>query len=416
MVRLLHSKLKKKSRLLLPAILSMFLMSVSSGLFAQGFIEVPVKLDIEKGHLDNGVTIKVQKDGKDAFTQSGSSKMRFKFNYNLSYTLIFMKEGYITKTIEFDTHVPAARIKAGFDPYTIGVKLFPQENDNHKVVYNQAVGRIRYDKTLDEFNYDTDYSKSILSDMQDEKVAEKTTQDSSGNQTAIAQNEEPEKLSAKEEKRNKKKIEEEKAADKKKALQEKKDAEKLAKEMAKETKLQNQPVAEKESKLNNTPVAESDPKVKLQGNKMDESKDMLASTGGAEEGGGLTMEPGADVTQPKVKNAGNDIKKASTIDKGAEKPSAIRQSNSGSEKEDKQLYSANGSDVSSTQQFDENENITREDIVEDKRVITIIKVTKKNVTVEYKRVTYNWGGLYYFLNDKLSISENVFAVNTGVKE
>ena len=59
MVRLLHSKLKKKSRLLLPAILSMFLMSVSSGLFAQGFIEVPVKLDIEKGHLDNGVTIKV---------------------------------------------------------------------------------------------------------------------------------------------------------------------------------------------------------------------------------------------------------------------------------------------------------------------------------------------------------------------
>ena len=258
MVRFLHTKLKKKSRLTFTTVLAMLMLCASTGLFAQGFIEVPVKLDIEKGHLDNGVTVKVQKDGKDAFTQSGSKKMSFKLNYNMSYTIIFMKEGYITKTIEFDTHVPAARIKAGFEPYTIGVKLFPQEDDNHKVVYNQAVGRVRYDKNLDEFNYDTDYSKSILSNMEDEQTAEKSKQDSASNQSAVAQNEEPEKLSAKEEKRNKKKLEEEKAEEKKKALQEKKDAEKLAKDNGKDDKLKNQPLADKDDNLKNKPVAENE--------------------------------------------------------------------------------------------------------------------------------------------------------------
>ena len=70
--------------------------------YGQAFLEVPVRLDVDKGDL-NDVVVKVQKDGKDAFTQSGASKMRLKLDYNKKYTLIFTKPGYITKTIEFNT-------------------------------------------------------------------------------------------------------------------------------------------------------------------------------------------------------------------------------------------------------------------------------------------------------------------------
>ena len=149
---------------------------------------------------------------------------------------------------------------------------------------------------------------------------------------------------------------------------------------------------------------------------MNESNDLLASTGGAEDGGGLSAEPGADVTKPKLKNAGNDVRKPGSMGRDIETPSLIQHSNSDSEIQNKKLRSTDGNDSGTTEQYIESENITREDIVEDKRVITIIKVTKKNVTIEYRRVTYRWGGLYYFQDNKLSISENVFAFYTGVKD
>ena len=66
--------------------------------FSQNFLEIPIKLEVEKGDMD-GVVVKVKKDGKDAFTQSGASKMRLKLDFGKKYTLIFTKNGYITKTI-----------------------------------------------------------------------------------------------------------------------------------------------------------------------------------------------------------------------------------------------------------------------------------------------------------------------------
>ncbi len=128
------------------------------------FLEIPVKLDVEKGDL-NEVVIRVKKDGKDAFTQSGASKMRFKLDYNKKYSLMFTKPGYITKTIEINTNAPQKRIDAGFDAYKIGVKLYKQGEEENEVVYEQPVAKIKYDQTIEEFNFDTDYSKSIITSI-----------------------------------------------------------------------------------------------------------------------------------------------------------------------------------------------------------------------------------------------------------
>lgn len=410
MVLFYQHKLKKKRLLSVITMITLCLFTATTGLKAQGYIEVPIKLDIEKGHLDNGVIIKVKKDGKDAFTQSGSGKLRFKFNYNMVYTLIFTKEGYISKTIEFDTHVPPARLKAGFDPYAIGVKLFPQENESHKVVYNQAVGKIRYDKELDEFGYDTDYSKSILSKMEDQTAAAETTDpaaNANDSTTQQSKNNDSEKLSAKEERRNKKKLEEEKAEAEKLAMKEKKEI--LKQEAEKKAQAKQ---AEKEA------AASNESKKKLRGSRDGSTDNMLAMAGSGAEEPGIPRNGGAanDINKPRLSNDGNDVNKTEPKDQGADPPLKTWPPTTGAEPGNKNLSSTGGNDNQGAQQYDESENITREDIVEDKRVITIIKVTKRNVTTEYRRVTYRWGGLYYFQDNKLSISENVFAFYTGVKE
>ena len=408
MVRIPHSKLKKNQRLILVLFAGICLLLTATKINAQGYLEVPVKLDIEKGHLDNGVVIKVKKDGKDAFTQDGKGKIRFKLNYNLVYTLIFIKEGYITKTIEFDTHVPASRMKAGFDPYTIGVKLFPQESDVHKVAYNQAVGRIHYDEVLDEFNYDTDYSKSILSNMGDDKMADNTAKDTAVSNDTPVKNKEQEKISAKEERRNKKKLEEEKEAAKKLALEEKKESRK---------KLQNNPEEKiKDANMANQPDAGAEPNKKLTGNGSTENKNLLASSGGSEEGSGMLNENGNDVNKPRSVKTGQELNKPGIGHDSGGSPRAVRPESGGSENQNPKMVASASSENPGEQKYIESENITREDIVEERRVITIIKVTKRNVTTEYRRVTYRWGGLYYFQDNKLSISETVFAFYTGVKE
>ena len=130
----------------------------------QNYLEIPVQLEIEDGNM-NEVVVKIKKDGKDAFTQSGASRLRFKLDFQRKYTLIFTKPGYVSKTIDVHTKVPAERLTKGFEAYRIGVKL-QKQSENNPVAYKQAVAQIKFDSLLDEFNFETDYSKSLLSAMQ----------------------------------------------------------------------------------------------------------------------------------------------------------------------------------------------------------------------------------------------------------
>jgi hypothetical protein len=87
--------------------------------------------------------------------------------------------------------------------------------------------------------------------------------------------------------------------------------------------------------------------------------------------------------------------------------------------DDKQtaLSSTNGGSAQSNTlaESSEEEKITREDIVERNRVITKVKVTKGNSYNEYSRINYNWGGQFFFKNNKMSIPENQFVLWTGIK-
>lgn len=152
---------------------------------AKDYLEVPVKLDVQSGSVD-GVTVSVTRNGVPATRLEGKRNMNLLLEYNRKYTIEFKKANYISKSVEFDTHVSAALIKDGIEPYTIGVKLFKQEDKEHQVVYNQAVGQIRFDKTLGEFTYDTDYSKSVLSDMDDEEENDEVAEEDNTSSASVS--------------------------------------------------------------------------------------------------------------------------------------------------------------------------------------------------------------------------------------
>ncbi len=367
-------------------------MAVSvTSLRAQNALEVPVKVDIENGNVDD-VLVKVMREGKTFFTQSSVSKMKLKLYFNSTYTIVFSKPGYVTKTIEFDTKAPNDRVADGFDPYKIGVKLFKQYDGVNITVYNQPVGKIKFDKTLDEFNYDTDYSKSILSKLQDaeDKLAEKAKQ--------------------------------EKKADKQEPIAKNTDQE--AKVVIDSRPGSDVPIATASAPLNKeqestaviTPANQQDPSpnnagnygndvaTKTQGSGGEDTKTLLAMDGSNDIGTGITVSEGNDVGKSNYPAKGNDVAPKFLNGDGADPANG-------------KIAGSNGYDNSPNSfPHDESEKITREDIVEKNKIITIIRVTKGRITTAYRRVNYHWGGPFYFSNDVTSISENIFVQRTGVKD
>jgi hypothetical protein len=383
-----------------------FLLLFSGSLAAQqNFLEVPVKLEIEKGDMKE-VVIKVKKDGKDAFTQNGSSKLRFKLDFNKQYTLIFTKPGYITKTIQINTKAPSARISNGFDPYKIGVKLFLQNAEN-MVIYNQPVANIKYDQNLDEFNFDTDYSKSILSaisrDTEEETAA--ATQNSTqpaetqnGNETSTptggtgSGNESPVSPTPA--------------------------PEPIATEPPPTPAPAPTPVAETPPTLTASTNTEPTPEAITTPPGMGDQEQKVTATGSEGESNKSTPKVASGEEQSRTANGNGDRDEKRR-----------GRSNSGDDGLNKKLKVTTGEDpfkvTSSTSTGNdapagftpgnESEKITREDIVERNRVVTKIKVIKNGIQTEYSRVYYNWGGLYYFKNNTMSISENLFVNWTGVR-
>lgn len=368
-------------------------MLIVGPLFAQqNFLEIPVKLEIEKGNMTD-VVVKVKKDGKDAYTQSGASKMRLKLDFNMKYTLIFSKPGYISKTIEVNTKAPAGRISSGFDPYKIGIKLFLQNKEN-MVIYNQAVAQIKYDQNLDEFNFETDYSKSILSAVTRDDEKEKAAED-----TASAANTSPSTQTGSDES--------------------------IAPVTTVATTNSNEEVQEKAKTVE---AAEVSPPVTANHQENVELPPIGKTNAGEEPPPAGTVNTGNEQppkgsvnggdSPPPVGNASGDQDKmkAPTFTANKETRKRVVLPATGSENNSPAIVVNSSADAPGDgPQFLESENVTREDIVERNRIITKIKVNKNGVETEYSRVNYSWGGRYFFKNKVLSISETLFVQWTGVQ-
>ena len=133
---------------------------------AQGdkfFINGKFKVD---GGSNSGAKIIVEKDGKRVKQIEGDSRFKIGLDFQAIYVISFEKEGFVTKRLRFDTHVPNERIEYGFEPFPFTVEIFEQYDDINMVIFNQPVGRISYSELIDEFDYDTDYTKSIQAQVE----------------------------------------------------------------------------------------------------------------------------------------------------------------------------------------------------------------------------------------------------------
>lgn len=357
----------------------------------QNFLEIPVKLEIEKGNMTD-VVVKVKKDGVDAFTQSGASKMRLKLDFNKKYTLIFIKPGYISKTIEVNTKAPAGRISSGFDPYKIGVKLFLQNKEN-MVIYNQAVAKIKYDQNLDEFNFETDYSKSILSAVSKDQEDEKPAADSVADNATLPNTQAG-------------------------TAEEIKTVTAPAPPTTPETPVLASTTAQPElspAVVNTTPQVNQDLPPAGKVNTGDEPPPSPTVNGGDEPPGKGTVN-GGDTPPPVASGQGDQDKPASpTYTENKESKSKSIKPSDGSEINRPAIRVNSNADAPGPgPQYSESEHITREDIVEQNRIITKVKVIRNGVETEYSRVNYRWGGKYFFKNKVMSIPENLFVQWTGV--
>ncbi len=310
---------------------------------------VPVVFTVENGNYDLSYVV-VKKNGVALFTKTGEKNMKLKLEYGNEYLLCFGKEGYITKQILFNTSLPEGIDTTALEPYKIGVRIFKQYEGVNIVIYNQPVGFIHFIPKDEGFGYDTDYTKSILSELE-------------ATENILIQKSKEEK-----------KKQENDALDKKKEVKKESEKKEIIPEVKKEVVQDSTSTeTEKNNQIKEVTANDSLPIKK-------------AKVGEGEE-------------QP-ITNLG--------IGDGEDQKGEISM-DSGEDKVQQHLFVASGeeplSEIKSV--FPESETFTHI-IVERNRKITEVEVYFEEKKLIIRKVVYNWGGVYYYNIDNFTISEDQF--------
>ncbi len=125
-----------------------------------------IKLEVNKGDSKNSI-ITITRNGETFKSLDGGAGVQsVDFDLSANYSIVFAKEGYITKQVDLNTKVPNKREKGGFAKFKCVIELFPQPEQG-TVTYPEPVGKIKFSEKLDDFDYDHKYEKTA-DDMQHE--------------------------------------------------------------------------------------------------------------------------------------------------------------------------------------------------------------------------------------------------------
>lgn len=447
---------------MLPLILSIFVplfFSVAES-NAQQRVNAPVKFKIEDGGFEESTIVIKNNTTGESNSIPGTAKFDLELKINSDYIISFMKPGYITKRIAFNTKAPADRSGQGFYPFTFEVNLFKQYDGVNIVVFNQPVGKIEYSRLIDDFDYDTDYTKQIQSALkQAEEEIKKKQAEEKAQAEQTKKEEEKKKAEAAAQAREELKAKQE--ADKKAAAE----ARLQAAEEAKRKKIEEEEqrknaraAAEEEKKQAALAKMEEEERKRLKAAEEEEARRMATVSAGEEEkntqkssasgeeggskaarGDGTEQPPsstrsennnpsanskaskgsgeesspvldavydsGADNSRTKAKGtSGDDVRKITATQESVKEPSA-------------EASSRKASSFSSSEESERFEVLPEksvEEIVEPNRKVTKVTVRKGEKETVFSKVVYNWGGVYYF-RATTSISESLYFSNTGLR-
>ena len=372
-------------------------MGLSVNAFSQKTLQVNGRIKIEGGDIQGSRAVVYKNGVKERTITTDLNKFSVVMDVNSSYIISFEKAGYVSKKLSFNTAVPSDAPTKDFLPFDFAVSLFKQYDDINIVVFNQPVGIIRYEAAMGDFDYDTDYTKSIQSQLQavldqvaerqkleakkaveEEKVkAQQAKELAKAEAAAKTQNDAKAKadlVKAEEERKAQLKREVELAqAGSARKEQEKKDAEELLR-IERERKVAEEKAALKEKEA--APVAAVKP----------------------------APAPIPKKPEPPVKHTPAPAKANSAIESRRSIPPATGYA---------QNTTRPARPVSRMEQDDVPEHlrpvsVRNEDlIVEPSRVTKLITYETAGVGTEYRKVTHKWGGVYYF-KDGISCSQEIF--------
>jgi chemotaxis protein histidine kinase CheA len=373
---------------------------------AQGKFTVNGRLKIEGGDLA-GARAVVYKDGaKERTITTSLNKFSLDLELNKNYVIAFEKDGFVAKKISFNTKAPAEAIANGFTPFDFAVSLFKQYDDINIVVFNQPVGMIRYDDKTGDFDYDTDYTKSIQSQLQqvlaqveqkqkeeaenakanEAKAAEEAKAKAKADAEAAKQVAAKAKADAENQKRTEAKAKEETEAAKQAEAKAKADAESAR--QAEDARLKAEQKAQAEAKKVDPPKPKPEPVAVKPAPKVEPKKE---------------PEPKPRKPRPPVVERDAMASKATTGEDGRRSVPPVVQ-NESSRVERARMNTREESRPEETVDVPE-VRMDQETIVEPSRVTTIVKVTAGTEVDEYRKVIHKWGGLFYFKNGSTCTAE-----------
>lgn len=327
---------------------------LSTAAMAQSKFVINGRLKVDGGGLD-GCRMVVYKDGvKDRTISADLNRFSLELDLGASYILSFEKAGFVTKKLLFNTQVPALAMQGSLTPFQFVVSLFKQYEGMNTVVFNQPVGMIRFNQALGDFDYDTDYTKSIQSALEaaQAEVEHKQKEEARAEADAAKQQQQAAKDQAKQQA----------AVEKAKAEQAK-----LAKQEVK-PKPQPQPSvppapapAEQVAATHTKPKAEPPPRPPV-----------------AKPAPARSMAPAMQASDSRRPTASRTL----------EEPSKVQAATAHTLHEPRPKFEASPSLAVRHQDV----------IVQPNEVVTVIKVEKDDVVTEYRRVARKFSGVFYFKN------------------
>jgi len=348
----------------------------------QGKFTVHGRLKIEGGDLSNTRVVVYRNGVKEKTISENLSKLSLDLALNSNYVFSFEKDGFVSKKLQFDTRLPSGAIAREYTPFEFAVSLFKQYDDVNIVVFNQPVGMIRYEVSSGDFDYDTDYTKSIQSQLQQALAEVEQKQKEEARNTSS----DAKRLAAEEKQREKTELEaakqaeaaakaEEVRADAQRKEEEKRQAEARKAEQASAAALVAPPppppsVAPAPSRVKPpAPVEKPAPPPPATRTASERSSPTSANTA---------------LAKP---SAGQDSRRGSSPVL-VEEPSPVAKARS-----------TMGEDHQDLPETDEQEIVREEElIIEPNKVMTVVRLAQGVQHTEYKKVIHKWGATYYFKN------------------
>lgn len=405
-----HSLSSFNVRTLLLAL--MLILVGSSSIFAQGAegrFKVNGRLKIDGGDLAGARVVVYRNGAKERTITTDLNRFSLELALNSNYVLSFEKDGFVAKKLQFDTKLPVSATARVYAPFEFAVSLFKQYDDLNIVVFNQPVGKIRYESSLEDFDYDTDYTKSIQSQLQQAMAeVEKKQKEEARRAAADAKQQAIEaKAQAKAE------------ADAKKQAEAKAKAELEAKRAAEATAK-----AELEAKKRAEAMAQAELEAKRQADVQAEAQRQAAQPKPAAQAVAPAPTPkpvAAPAPKPKpvVAAAPRPVPPAPKVSPNTSRATAYEDGDQ--RRSPAPVLVVEGSPVAKAKpvmvtddaRFPERiatATVRNEElIIEPTKVMTVIRLEQGSSTVEYRKVIHKWGGTFYFKNGE-ACTQQVYEV------